>query len=224
MNILAGTKERVENDAIDIFIERSQKIIEEKGKCTIGLCGGGSIQGILNRLKSRAKEIDWKNIHVFMVDERRVPITDERSNYKQAHDMTFRLLLEKSIIPEENLHPFTADMSPKEYTKELRRYGGFDISFFGVGGDSHIAGIFPNKDDENGFFALDDSPKPPKERMTLSRDMVTENELIFLLFFGETKRNAFEMFNNDSYSSQEVPAKLALDTDTIVVTNLESNK
>ena len=60
--------------------ESINKIAFEKDKVILGLPGGRSITPVLNYLKK--EKVDWNKIHVFMVDERLVPIDDDQSNYR----------------------------------------------------------------------------------------------------------------------------------------------
>ncbi len=192
-------------------------IILEKGYAVLGLPGGRSIKHFFPVLK----KLPWQKLHLFMADERLVPVNDKESN--------FRLLKEGFIdgifIPKENLHPFIMekekDCGAGRYTEELLKYGGFDAAILGVGEDGHVAGLFPNYTINNmqkGFFVFHDSPKPPKDRMTASRKLLEGAKLIALLFVGEPKRNAYNMFFDNKIKVEQCPAKFAIGK-SIVYTN-----
>src|SRR5439155_549401 len=73
--------------------------------------------------------VDWPRWHVFFGDERRVPLDDERSNYRSARDA----LLDHVLVPESQVHPLTdADI----YEGLLRAFFGeapaFDLLMLGM--------------------------------------------------------------------------------------------
>jgi 6-phosphogluconolactonase len=68
---------------------------------------------------------------------------------------------------------------------------------------------------------MDDSPKPPPERMTSSQSLMQTAEEAVLLFVGETKRKAFEKFNDATCPAAACLAKLVLGVkDATVFTDL----
>jgi 6-phosphogluconolactonase len=68
---------------------------------------------------------------------------------------------------------------------------------------------------------MDDSPKPPPERMTSSQSLMQTAEAAVLLFVGETKRKAFEKFNDAACPADACSTKLALGVkDATVFTDL----
>ena len=54
-----------------LTIEAAERAISERGSFTVALAGGSLVK-LLGGLKGKT-EIDWKNWHVFWVDERCVP-------------------------------------------------------------------------------------------------------------------------------------------------------
>jgi len=55
---------------------------------------------------------------------------------------------------------------------------------------------------------MDDSPKPPKDRMSMSKNMVLRSKTAIILFFGSGKQDALKRFLEDDLSPREFPAKL----------------
>ena len=96
-------------------------------------------------------------------------------------------LLDDLDLPESNLHPFptsdsglTLDEAAVDYAAELADHGVdglphpiFDITFLGVGPDGHIASLFPHRSGiqvtDRTVIAVRNSPKPPPERLSLTR-------------------------------------------------------
>jgi 6-phosphogluconolactonase len=202
---------RMINKEVEILLEKKDRIV-------FGMPGGRSIKALLPYLK----ELPWKKIHVFMVDERLVPIDDPESNFFLLKDALFNGLISEGIMPEKNLHPFI--MKDQEgfglqaYTDELKKFGGFDIIFLGVGEDCHIAGLFPHHTVEvkkEGYFSFHDSPKPPKDRMSCSTEMLLKAKLGIFLFMGEGKKPAYKKLIEDGPVS-ECPSRIAYKMNSII--------
>ena len=125
--------------------------------------------------------------HVFYADERIVPLDHEDSNHKLAHDTLFS----KVPIPRDNIH--TIDYSLQDdleelsdaYEKELirefaqrdsARFPVFDLILLGIGPDGHTASLFPGHEllsEKDRWVAyIEDSPKPPPRRVTLTYPVI----------------------------------------------------
>lgn len=217
--------------AAQMILGKAREIAGAKGKAIIALPGGRSIAGIIEEFNNSEDDI-WKKIHVFMVDERLVPIEDPESNFKLLLDSFAQNLIDKGILPKENLHPFVMDSNKedfgtKDYYSELERHGGkYDIVLLSAGEDGHIGGLYPNHSilSKRGlaYIAMDDSPKPPKERMTSSVELVASASYAVLLFIGDAKSEALEAFNNPKIGILDCPAKLVLwIKEAVVFTDLE---
>ena len=85
-------------EAADLFADLSEKSIREKGRFTVALSGGSSPKAIFKLLATEeyAGRIEWDKIYFFWVDERWVPLNDDKSNAR----MTFEALLDKVPVPE----------------------------------------------------------------------------------------------------------------------------
>jgi len=63
------------------------------------------------------------------------------------------------------------------------------------GEDDHIASLFPNhetiKYNKDFFISTKTSPKPPKNRMSSSRKLLSKTKVSILLFFSKSKKQAF---------------------------------
>lgn len=87
----------------------------------------------------------------------------------------------------------------------------FDMVFLGVGEDGHIASLFPNSFPgltSEQTTLVEDSPKPPIRRVTLSWNSLQslcERAHIFLLFLGEGKRDALHRFENQTENPTTLP-------------------
>jgi 6-phosphogluconolactonase len=216
--------------AATIIKESITRILEKKSYVVVAIPGGRSIPLVFGNLKKM--DIPWINIHIFMVDERLVPIEDPESNFKLANDVFIKEMIEKKGLPKENVHPFIFKPDQKnkgidEYKTELENYGGkFDIVFLSSGEDGHVAGLYPNhhsiKDDSDYFLIMDDSPKPPKDRMTASRKLISSADSVVLIFKGEAKKEAFDLLKESENHPEKCPARIIYEIkNSFIVTDLE---
>ena len=206
MKLFKAKKEECEKQVAELIEELLTEKIKEKSKVVFAIPGGRSVSGIFELLKK--KNIDWKKAHVFMVDERYVPLDHEESNFKLGYE-TFL----KGLIPEENLHPYKIEKSLEKYAEELKNVGGvFDVVLLSSGEDGHVAGVYPEhhsiENEEEGFIYMDDSPKPPSERVTASKKLIKKSAHAILLFFGEGKKEALKNYLDENKTEFESPNKI----------------
>ncbi|GAB3796736.1 6-phosphogluconolactonase [Humibacter antri] len=203
------------------FLSKAADIVADRGKAHVCLTGGTVGIGVLAAAGSSEMRglVDWSKVHFWWGDERWVPVDSDDRNDKQARD-AFLDLLE---IPETNIHAFPAtdsgldlDAAADFYSRELARfskkgvpYPRFDITFLGVGPDGHIASLFPDRsgirETERTVVAVRDSPKPPPERLSLTRPVLNASARIWLVLAGADKASALGLaLAGASYT--EVPA------------------
>ncbi|VEH08554.1 oxppcycle protein OpcA [Corynebacterium kutscheri] len=165
------------------------------GIARIVLTGGGAGIGMLEKL--RDKDIDWQRVHLFFGDERNVAVNHPDSNEGQAR----AALLNHIDIPEENIHGFrlgevdlTTAATAYEQVLKTHAPRGFDLHLLGMGGEGHINSLFPHteavKESEKLVVPVTDSPKPPRERVTLTLPAVATAQRVWLLVAGAEKAEA----------------------------------
>ncbi|MDA3813181.1 MAG: 6-phosphogluconolactonase [Candidatus Cloacimonetes bacterium] len=187
----------------------------KKREITLAIPGGRSVAGIFHKLKN--KSIDWQKVHIFMVDERIVPIDDPESNFHLATEIFLNNLVESKKLPKKNIHPFIMDNSKEDhgvscYEEDLLRISeNFDIVLLSSGEDGHIGALFPDhhsiKNNSEFFLHIKDSPKPPSERITMSRQLLLRSGGVLLIFYGESKRDALNRFRDRSVKPDSCPCK-----------------
>ena len=187
-------------------------VLTSKSTCNIALAGGRSAQAVFKEL-AWFEDLPWHCIHIFLVDDRLVPIDSDESNSKLVQDFLVKRI---DSIPKENVHLFSGKKEDvSSYGEELRQHGKIDVVFVSAGEDGHIAGLYPNhhtiKDTDSHFYiTYTDSPKPPKERMSASRNLISRATCGVLIFSGEAKRQALLDFKNPHKTVEESPCKLIL--------------
>lgn len=154
--------------------------------------------------QGRARNVSFANIHFFWADERCLPPTDPESNFKMANELLFAPL----NISAEKIHRLRGEDLPEAAVKnaeaELRRVvvltknrlPVLDLILLGMGEDGHVASLFPNATEATlncvaPFLSVDNSPKPPLKRISLSYAAITVAKNVWALASGAGKEVAF---------------------------------
>lgn len=131
--------------ALGMFLKEYKKNIKEKGEFSVAFSGGNTPKPLFKLLVN--EDIHWDKVHIFMVDERYLPIDDPDSNYGNIYE-TF---LSKINIPTHNIryikHLGSLKTSHNEYEYEVEQFfkereHGFDLIILGMGIDGHTASLF----------------------------------------------------------------------------------
>ncbi len=204
--------------AAETFAELAEKAIQQKGQFSVALSGGSSPKAIFRLLATEEykEKIDWRKISFFWVDERWVPLNDDKSNAK----MTFETLLDKVPVDRGRVFPMYKDnISPedfaKEYEEQIRNVLGdegiFDFILLGMGDDGHTASLFPGEEilHEKEKW-VDSYYLKPQEmfRITLTAPVINKAENILAVAFGENKRHALNEILNGAYNPELYPMQL----------------
>lgn len=192
-----------------IYKEGIEKLLQEQDQVVIAVPGGRSVSEVFRVLSSY--EVEWSRVHIFMLDERLVPLDHKESNYRLLHERLGH------VVSPTTLHPFVyrkdEQTSFESYNNELQKYGGkFDIILASSGEDGHIGSLFPDHKTMEytpaGFFQVDDSPKPPPQRMAASAQLIRNSGMGLLLVMGESKKSALDRLLNPEVAERSCPAKL----------------
>jgi len=214
--IRAKDKQEYDKIATELIAKNIANVLKSKEFVVLAVPGGRSVAGIFKEFITA--DIPWQKVHIFIVDERLVPLEDQKSNYKLAFDSFLGELVAKNKLPKENIHPFvydsqSIDKGTNAYETELKKFGGvYDIVLLSSGEDGHVGGLYPSHhsfSDESEFFVyMDDSPKPPKDRMSMSRKLLLKSEYAILVYLGAGKKDALDMFLDENVSVKDCPAKI----------------
>jgi 6-phosphogluconolactonase len=73
-----------------------------------------------------------------------------------------------------------------------------DLTILGMGTDGHVASLFPGVvSDSTNVVAVDDSPKPPAQRLSLSMNVINASRKIIFVVSGVDKSQAVEAVHKD---------------------------
>lgn len=205
----------------DRFITRLQARTRNGRVAHVCLTGGSMGGAVLAATAEdpRSADIDWSLVHFWWGDERFVERDDPDRNSLQSR----RALLDHIPVPAENVHEVAApsdgvtlDEAAQAYAAELARFASvhgewpsFAVCFLGVGPDGHIASLFPDRPEvtvtDAAALPVRNSPKPPPERVTLTRPVLNSAKRVWLVLTGADKASALGLaLAGASYAS--VPA------------------
>lgn len=166
------------DELFELFKKEIETIKGSKpdGLIHIALAGGRSMGAAVRAILAQDKATQ-NRMRFYLVDER---LEGEKNS--------------ETLIKE----GLTAPIAIPELNKPLLKEP-FDLVFLGIGEDGHFASLFPETytedDAQEQVLLIEDSPKPPARRTTLSyqgfRDLAALGK-VFLLFLGEEKKEALD--------------------------------
>lgn len=202
----------------DTFVDFSKKAIKDQGRFTIALSGGSSPKAIFELLATKEYEIqvEWDKVFIFWVDERWVPLEDDRSNFR----MTFEALLDVVPINMHHVYPmYNYNVEPEiyaeQYEKQIREVLGnegiFDFILLGMGDDGHTASLFPGEEilnEKEKWVNAYYLKSQEMYRVTLTAPIINKAKNILLVTFGESKKEALNEVLNGNYNPKKYPLQL----------------
>ena len=195
-----------------------EEVLSGQDLATIAV-SGGSTPKLLFPILAKTR-FEWNRVHLFWVDERCVPPTDDASNFKLADDY----LIGPAHIPQRHVHRVFGELQPdvaaKRYTADIREFFGldmgemprFDIVHRGMGPDAHSASLFPGEpliDDRENIAAAVYVEKFHQWRVTLlSAPLLAAKHTVFLVA-GDDKAEAVRAVFQEEYDPKKYPAQIA---------------
>ncbi len=175
----------------------AKKSIFEKDCFSMVLTGGQSVLS-LYKILSKA-DSNWDKWHIYIGDERFLP-----AGHKDRNDQIINeIWLDNSPILKKNIHFIKAELglleARVEYENTLKKIDKFDVVLLSMGEDGHIASLFPNHvyPEEQMVVVEQDSPKPPKERVSMSYQQLNKAHYVFKLIIGESKQKAVTLLEQN---------------------------
>jgi 6-phosphogluconolactonase len=194
-----------------------EEAVSRRDSATFAVSGGSTPKLLFDRLAVSA--FRWDRVHIFWVDERCVPPTDDASNYKLAYER----LIEPAHIPAANVHRIHGELDPHaaaaRYDADIRRFfklegaelPRFDVAHRGMGPDAHTASLFPGSpliDNHAGIAAAVFAPQFNQWRVTLLPGVLETARRTVLLVAGADKVEALRAVFQESYDPKKYPAQI----------------
>jgi 6-phosphogluconolactonase len=116
--------------------------------------------------------------------------------------MINKVWLNNGDIPRQNINLIRAELGPNDgainYEKVINNVAYFDIVLLSMGEDGHTASLFPGHSyDENKMVVFEhNSPKYPKERISMSYSRLNQSKNVFKVVNGISKKKALDKWIN----------------------------
>jgi len=170
-----------------------QWVGESSGVQSCALSGGNTALIFLGALK--AAQVDWRRITFFWADERAVAPDDPESNYGLAERMLLKPLGKtgpRAIrMPTDQLPLGEAALWYDNALATTLNNGPLDLAILGIGEDGHVASLFPGHRallvEDLRAVAIEDAPKLPPRRLSLTLRYLLQTKKIWLIAIGARK-------------------------------------
>ncbi len=180
-----------------LLTDMFQEWAEEGRSCA--LSGDGTALLFLPAL--RAAQVDWSKITLFWTDEHAVPADDPESNYGIAERMLLGPLGAKAPrairMPADTSDLGQAAQKYDEVLTTELNSRPLDLAIVGVGEDGHVCALFPGGSTHaplpspDGLalktIAVEDAPRPPRRRLSLTLPFLLQTRRIWLIAVGPRK-------------------------------------
>jgi len=183
---------------------------------TLAVSGGSTPKLLFQKMVEM--KFDWNRLHLFFVDERVVPPTDDQSNFKLASEN----LIVPAHIPLSHVHRIEGELEPDRaaarYVLDIEKYfqlepgqlPHFDVVHHGTGPDAHTASLFPGDpliEDRDSIAAATYSQSKKNWRVTLLPGVLLAARHNVFLVTGEDKAQAVHNVFEAEYDPMQYPAQ-----------------
>lgn len=163
-----------------------------------------------------APRMDWERVHVFFGDERCVPPSHDRSNYRMVREA----LLGRVQLPAGHVHRIAGERDPERAALDYERtlesvlgrspdgdpIHGFDLLLLGMGEDGHTASIFPGSVDEPGrWVGPRRHPSDGSWRVTLTPAVLDASDCVRFVVSGPDKADRLDDVLTGPLRPRELP-------------------
>lgn len=193
------TTSSFEHAAAQAIFHASQQAISQRSAFNIVLAGGTTPRRVYELLRTIAT--NWSAWHIYFSDERCLPAGHAERNSRMAA----LAWLDHVSIPASQIHIIPAEQgapaAASAYAKTLSKVDMFDMVILGLGEDGHTASLFPHHEwgtspDAPSTMAVNDAPKPPAQRVSLTVRRLSQTRQLMFLVSGATKRQAIVDWRN----------------------------
>lgn len=180
-------------EAVGETLDRGNGASTDANRFACGLTGGSAALIFLGAL--READVDWSRVALYWGDERAVPPDSPDSNYGLAEQMLLKPLGARAP----NAVRMQAELpdlkfAAKQYSKLLPP--ALDLLVLGAGDDGHVCSLFPGHRallvNDSYVTSVEDAPKPPPRRLTLTMPYILRARRVWIVIVGERKRLLLE--------------------------------
>jgi 6-phosphogluconolactonase len=200
--------------ALRDYIIQSQALgLARHGTFKVAVSGGSLpktlAQALLTPPTSDDDVVHWGSWEIFFADERIVPLDHADSNYAllkaelldklptDAHHPTVHAIDESLLDdPQELADQYEQKLVASFASRDSVRLPIFDLLLLGCGPDGHTCSLFPGHEllrEADAWVApIEDSPKPPPRRVTLTLPVVTHAVRVAFVATGGGKKEVMK--------------------------------
>jgi len=186
------------DDLATALFTAAVEAVGRRGWFHLALSGGSTPEPFYIRLVTdpRYRDLPWRQTHLWIVDERRVPEDDPRCNYRMIRET----LIDHVPLRSRQCHPMPvlANDAAERYEAELRRHVGaetdvprLDFVLLGMGDDAHTASLFPHSpalQERERLIAINKGPHvTPPDRVTMTYPLLNAARQLVALVTGAKK-------------------------------------
>lgn len=207
--------------------------VKERGVFHVALSGGSTPEPFYMHLciDPRYRGIPWEKMHVWIVDERRVPEDHDKSNIKMIREsFTNHLTMKKRQV---HPMPVLLDDPASAYIEEMERVfestaasqpgaslvtgssiPRLDFVLLGMGDDGHTASLFPHSpalNEKAKWIANNDGPKvTPPPRVTMTYPLLNAARELVVLCIGAKKHAMLKRVSDQLQKAGPDPQNLPI--------------
>jgi 6-phosphogluconolactonase len=189
---IAELRERITSrfeEVIRAALTDGDEATAEPYRFSCGITGGSAALIFLGAL--RDADVPWRRITLYWGDERAVPPDHPDSNYALAERLLISPLGARAPHAE-GMEGESSDLYAAARAYDARLPPALDLIILGVGDDGHVCSLFPGHKalqvEDARVLAIEDSPKPPPRRLTLSLPYVCQSRRVWVVAVGDAKQ------------------------------------
>lgn len=193
------------------IVKKIHEAIAQQGFCRMMLTGGRTASRLYDYW-AKSAVLPFSQMRFYFGDERCVPPEHEESNYGLVMRTLFRGQT-SSVLHVERMEAEKPDRERVARAYENVLPAVLDVLLLGMGEDAHVASLFPN----NPALMQTDKrivpvkgPKPPHERLTITRKVIMNCTSVFLLITGKEKGAVLKKVIQSPSDFKLLPASLTI--------------
>jgi len=184
----------------DFILDEATQRILEAGTFKFVLSGGNTPVQIFQQLVKKQSRVDWEKVEIYWLDERCVSVDSIDSNFGSCK----RYLIDH-LLTKPKTYPMYGTGSPQDAADKYQQLlklkfkpdenPKFDLILFGIGGDGHVASLFPDTAELSEtirWVVATKSPFKPNERVSLTFPVMNSTRKSLIIAKGLEKKWVYD--------------------------------